>query len=55
MNEIRERPKQHLTYSSSSLTLLGPQFRFGDKSLGVRLVCPQIGTAVLKGLIQLLL
>ena len=33
-----------------SLTLLEPQSRFGDKSLGVRLVCPQIGTAVLKGL-----
>ena len=30
------------------LTLLGPQSRFGDKSLEIRLVCPQIGTAVLK-------
>ena len=34
----------------AQLTLLEPQSRFGDKSLGVRLVCPQIGTAVLKGL-----
>ena len=31
-------------------TLLGPQSRCGDKSLGIKLVCPQIGTAVLKGL-----
>ena len=31
-------------------TLFGPQSRFGRKSLGIRLVCPQIGTAVLKGL-----
>ena len=33
------------------LTLLGPRPRFGDKSLGIRMVCPHIGTAVLKGLI----
>ena len=32
------------------LTLLGPQSRFGDKFLGTKLVCPLIGTAVLKGL-----
>ena len=31
--------------------LLRPQFRFGDKLLEVRVVCPQNGTAVLKGLI----
>ena len=30
--------------------LLEPQSRFGDKLLGIRLVCPQHGTAVLKGL-----
>ena len=35
---------------ASPLTLLGLQSRFGDNSLGFRLVCPQIGTAVLKGL-----
>ena len=32
------------------LTLLEPQSRFGDKILGIWLVCPQNGTAVLKGL-----
>ena len=32
------------------LLSLGTQPRFGDKSLGIRMVCPQIGTAVLKGL-----
>ena len=31
-------------------TLLGPQSRFGDKLLGIWVVCPQNGTAVLKGL-----
>ena len=31
------------------LTLLGPQSRFGGESLGIRMVCPQIGTAVLEG------
>ena len=34
-------------------TLLGPQSRLGDKSLGIKLVCPQIGTAVLKELTDL--
>ena len=29
---------------------LGPQSCFGDKILGVRVVCPQNGTAVLAGL-----
>ena len=33
-----------------SLTLVGLQSRFGDESLVIRLVCPQIGTAVLKGI-----
>ena len=33
-----------------SLTLLEPQSRFGDKSLNFQVVCPQNGTAVLKGL-----
>ena len=32
------------------LTPLGPQSRFGDKLLEICLVCPQNGTAVLKGL-----
>ena len=32
------------------LTPLEPQSRFGDKLLEVREVCPQNGTAVLKGL-----
>ena len=31
------------------LNLSGPQSRSGDKLLRVRLVCPQNGTAVLKG------
>ena len=30
------------------LTLLGLQYRFGDKLLGIRLVCPRNGSAVLK-------
>ena len=34
----------------AALTLLEPQSRFGDTSLGIRAVCPQIGTAALKGL-----
>ena len=37
-------------YEHACLTLLAPQSRFGDNSLGIRLVCPEIGTAVLKGL-----
>ena len=32
------------------LTLLEPQSRFGDNSLKFQVVCPQNGTAVLKGL-----
>ena len=32
------------------LTLLGPQPRFGDQLLGIWVVCPPNGTAVLKGL-----
>ena len=32
------------------LTLLQPQSRFGDKPLKFQVVCPQNGTAVLKGL-----
>ena len=36
---------------SVSCANLTPQSRFGDKSLGIKMVCPQIGTAVLiKGL-----
>ena len=33
-------------------TLLGPQSRFGGKSLGIIEVCPQIGTAVLEGFVM---
>ena len=40
-------------HKGTPLTLLGPQSRFGDKSLGIRVVCPQIGTAVLRGLMSL--
>ena len=39
-------------YTYSRLTLSGPQSRFGDKSLGIRLVYPRIGTAVLKEMKQ---
>ena len=34
----------------SDLTLLEPQSRFGDKPLTFQVVCPQNGTAALKGL-----
>ena len=33
----------------AALTLLEPQSRFGDKPLKLQVVCPHIGTAVLKG------
>ena len=39
-----------INYVWSPLTPLEPQPRFGDKLLEIRLVCPQNGTAVLKGL-----
>ena len=32
------------------LTLLEPQSRFGDKPVKLEVICPQNGTAVLKGL-----
>ena len=35
-----------------SLTLLEPESRFGDKAFKFQVVCPQHGTAVLKGLRQ---
>ena len=35
------------------LTLLEPQSRFGDKPLKFQVVCPQNGTAILKGLSSL--
>ena len=38
------------TISFSDRKVLGLQFRFGDKSLRIRLVCPQNETAVLKGI-----
>ena len=34
----------------AELTPLEPQSRFGGKLLEIRVVCPQHGTAVLKGL-----
>ena len=37
---------------SYTLTPLEPQSRFGDKLFKFQVVCPQNGTAVLKGLIQ---
>ena len=40
-------PKTELVYNV--LTPLEPQSRFGDKLLEIKLVCPQNGTAVLKG------
>ena len=39
----------------SILTLLEPQFRFGDKPLKFQVVYPQNGTAVLKGLTRTVL
>ena len=36
----------------SPLTLLEPQSHFGDNQFKFQVVCPQIGTAVLKGLRQ---
>ena len=36
--------------TSYELTLLEPQSRFGDKPVKFQVVCPQHGTAVLKGL-----
>ena len=38
------------TSTLPTLTLLGPQSRFGDKPLKFQVVCPQNETAVLKGL-----
>ena len=38
------------TGRKDGLTLLEPQSRFGDKPLKSQVVCPQNGTAVLKGL-----
>ena len=37
------------------LTLLGPQPRFGDNPVKFQVVCPQNGTAVVKGLTLLAL
>ena len=56
--QCEEHTHLHLTpgsTKSSHLTPLVPQSRFVLKSLGIRLVCLQIGTAVLKGvtLVQL--
>ena len=47
--ERRSNIEVHPTFSPY-LTLLGPQSRFGDNSPEIRLLCPQIGTSVLKGL-----
>ena len=32
------------------LSLLGPQSRFGDKTLGIKVVCPKTGLQYYKGL-----
>ena len=40
----------NLSYTEHALTPLEPQSRFGDKLLEIRLVCPQNGASVLKGL-----
>ena len=37
---------------AAGVSLLEPQSRFGDKPLKFRAICPQNGTAVLKGLIN---
>ena len=52
----KKKKKKKLNYGnryvrSRHLTLSGPQSRFGDKVLEIWAVCPQNGTAVLKGLI----
>ena len=43
----------HIGFLPSSLTLLEPQSHFEDKPLKFQVICPQNGTAVLKGLINL--
>ena len=40
---------RHFVFPSEVLTLEGPQSRFGDKLLDISVVCPEDGTAVLKG------
>ena len=45
----RDEP-QTLFPPKHALTLLEPQSHFGDKALKLQVVCPQNGTAVLKGL-----
>ena len=57
MYQNRARSESEISTISSSIpgiclrvTLSGPQSRFGDKSLGIRVVYPRVGTAVLKGL-----
>ena len=40
-------------WKSLVLSSLEPQSRFGGKLLKIRLVCPQNGTAVRKGLVRL--
>ena len=46
-------PKAHrVNPTHIQLTPLEPQSRFGDKPVKFQIVCPQNGTAVLKGLTQ---
>ena len=47
---VRFRPGIRAMRSEVGLTLLEPQSRFGNKPLKFQAVCPQNGTAVLKGL-----
>ena len=49
-DDLPEVRMLRIHWGKGGLTLLEPQSRFGDKSHGIRMVCPQIGTAVLKGL-----
>ena len=39
-----------MLFETALITLLEPQSRFGGKPLKLQAVCPQTGTAVLKGL-----
>ena len=54
LNQVSRRAKSVISPQFvafvSSLTPLAPQSRFGDKTLKFQGVCPQNGTAVLKGL-----
>ena len=46
----KEGERKRVRVRRGGLTHLGPQPRFGDKLLEASVVCPQNGTAALKGL-----